>query len=103
MIRLALALLILLAPPLAAQHAAGIDYAKLREETAQRLSEYIRICSRITSSVSALCTGSRRQSASTRIMSSTFFSATNFDSNCLASRLSSPARSSRTFPTVRSP
>jgi acetylornithine deacetylase/succinyl-diaminopimelate desuccinylase-like protein len=43
MIRLALALLLLLAPPLAAQHAAGIDYAKLREETAQRLSEYIRI------------------------------------------------------------
>jgi acetylornithine deacetylase/succinyl-diaminopimelate desuccinylase-like protein len=40
---IALALLLLLAPPLAAQSAAAIDYAKLREETAQRLSEYIRI------------------------------------------------------------
>jgi acetylornithine deacetylase/succinyl-diaminopimelate desuccinylase-like protein len=42
MIRLA-ALALLLASPLAAQGSAPIDYAKLREETAQRLSEYIRI------------------------------------------------------------
>jgi acetylornithine deacetylase/succinyl-diaminopimelate desuccinylase-like protein len=42
---LLIALLLLLAPPLAAQDAGGpaIDYAKLREETAQRLSEYLRI------------------------------------------------------------
>jgi acetylornithine deacetylase/succinyl-diaminopimelate desuccinylase-like protein len=38
-----LLLLLLLAPPLAAQGSAAIDYAKLREETAQRLAEYIRI------------------------------------------------------------
>jgi acetylornithine deacetylase/succinyl-diaminopimelate desuccinylase-like protein len=37
------ALALLLASPLAAQTSAPIDYAKLREETAQRLSEYIRI------------------------------------------------------------
>jgi acetylornithine deacetylase/succinyl-diaminopimelate desuccinylase-like protein len=42
MIRLAL-LALLLASPLAAQSAGGIDYAALREETAKRLSEYIRI------------------------------------------------------------
>ena len=35
--------LLLLASPLAAQGRASIDYAKLRDETAQRLSEYIRI------------------------------------------------------------
>jgi acetylornithine deacetylase/succinyl-diaminopimelate desuccinylase-like protein len=43
MIRLALAFLLLLAPPLSAQGAASIDYARLRDETAQRLAEYIRI------------------------------------------------------------
>jgi acetylornithine deacetylase/succinyl-diaminopimelate desuccinylase-like protein len=42
MIRLAL-LALLLASPLGAQGPASIDYAKLREETARRLSEYIRI------------------------------------------------------------
>jgi acetylornithine deacetylase/succinyl-diaminopimelate desuccinylase-like protein len=42
MIRLA-TLALLLASPLAAQAPAPIDYAKLRAETAQRLSEYIRI------------------------------------------------------------
>jgi acetylornithine deacetylase/succinyl-diaminopimelate desuccinylase-like protein len=42
MIRLA-ALALLLASPLAAQGSAPMDYGKLREETAQRLSEYIRI------------------------------------------------------------
>ena len=36
-------LALLLASPLAGQASAPIDYAKLREETAQRLSEYIRI------------------------------------------------------------
>jgi acetylornithine deacetylase/succinyl-diaminopimelate desuccinylase-like protein len=43
MIRLVVALLLLLAAPLGAQSQVSIDYAKLREETAQRLSEYIRI------------------------------------------------------------
>jgi acetylornithine deacetylase/succinyl-diaminopimelate desuccinylase-like protein len=43
MILLLVTLLLLLAPPLAAQSRVSIDYAKLREETAQRLSEYIRI------------------------------------------------------------
>ena len=43
MIALALLLLLLLAPPLSGQSAVAIDYAKLREETAQRLSEYLRI------------------------------------------------------------
>ena len=43
MIPLLVALVLLLAPPLAAQGGVSIDYAKLREETAQRLSEYIRI------------------------------------------------------------
>ena len=43
MIALALLPLLLFAPPLAGQSAAAIDYAKLREETAQRLSEYLRI------------------------------------------------------------
>ena len=38
-----LALLLVLASPLAAQQAPSIDYAKLRDETAQRLSEYLRI------------------------------------------------------------
>jgi acetylornithine deacetylase/succinyl-diaminopimelate desuccinylase-like protein len=42
MIRL-VALALLLASPLAAQAQAAIDYAALREETARRLSEYIRI------------------------------------------------------------
>jgi acetylornithine deacetylase/succinyl-diaminopimelate desuccinylase-like protein len=42
MIRLAL-LALLLASPLGVQGPASIDYAKLREETARRLSEYIRI------------------------------------------------------------
>ncbi|CAN5749660.1 M20/M25/M40 family metallo-hydrolase [soil metagenome] len=42
MIRLAV-LALLLASPLAAQNSAPIDYAALREETARRLSEYIRI------------------------------------------------------------
>ena len=42
MIRL-VALTLLLASPLAAQGPAAIDYATLREETAQRLSEYLRI------------------------------------------------------------
>jgi acetylornithine deacetylase/succinyl-diaminopimelate desuccinylase-like protein len=42
MTRLAL-LTLLLASPLAAQSAPALDYAELREETAQRLSEYIRI------------------------------------------------------------
>jgi acetylornithine deacetylase/succinyl-diaminopimelate desuccinylase-like protein len=42
MIRLGV-LALLLTSPLAAQGAAPIDYAKLRDETAQRLSEYIRI------------------------------------------------------------
>jgi acetylornithine deacetylase/succinyl-diaminopimelate desuccinylase-like protein len=42
MIRLVL-LALLLTSPLGAQGPASIDYAKLREETAQRLSEYIRI------------------------------------------------------------
>jgi acetylornithine deacetylase/succinyl-diaminopimelate desuccinylase-like protein len=42
MIRL-VALALLIASPLAAQASAPIDYAELREETAQRLSEYIRI------------------------------------------------------------
>ena len=37
------ALAVLLASPLAAQGTASVDYARLREETAQRLSEYIRI------------------------------------------------------------
>jgi acetylornithine deacetylase/succinyl-diaminopimelate desuccinylase-like protein len=43
MILLVLAVLLLLASPLVAQRQVSIDYAKLREETAQRLSEYIRI------------------------------------------------------------
>jgi acetylornithine deacetylase/succinyl-diaminopimelate desuccinylase-like protein len=43
MILLVVAFLLLLAPPLVAQSQIPIDYAKLREETAQRLSEYIRI------------------------------------------------------------
>ena len=43
MIVLVIAFLLLLAPPLVAQGQVSIDYAKLREETAQRLSEYIRI------------------------------------------------------------
>jgi acetylornithine deacetylase/succinyl-diaminopimelate desuccinylase-like protein len=43
MILLVVALLLLLAPPLAAQNQVSIDYAKLREEAAQRLAEYIRI------------------------------------------------------------
>jgi acetylornithine deacetylase/succinyl-diaminopimelate desuccinylase-like protein len=43
MIVLLAALLLLLAPPVAAQGPVSIDYGKLREETAQRLSEYIRI------------------------------------------------------------
>ena len=43
MILLVVAVLLLLAPPLVAQSQVSIDYAKLREETAQRLSEYIRI------------------------------------------------------------
>ena len=45
MIRLVLALVLLFVSPLrlAAQGAVQIDYAKLREETAQRLAEYIRI------------------------------------------------------------
>ncbi len=38
-----LALALLLASPLSAQGPAAIDYASLRQETAQRLSEYIRI------------------------------------------------------------
>jgi acetylornithine deacetylase/succinyl-diaminopimelate desuccinylase-like protein len=42
MIRL-VALTLLLASPLAAQGPAAMDYAALREETAQRLSEYLRI------------------------------------------------------------
>ena len=42
MIRFVL-LALLLASPLRAQGPASIDYAKLREETAQRLSEYLRI------------------------------------------------------------
>ncbi len=42
MIRL-VALALLLASPLAAQRPAAMDYAALREETAQRLSEYLRI------------------------------------------------------------
>jgi acetylornithine deacetylase/succinyl-diaminopimelate desuccinylase-like protein len=43
MILLVVALLLLLVPPLGAQSQISIDYGKLREETAQRLSEYIRI------------------------------------------------------------
>jgi acetylornithine deacetylase/succinyl-diaminopimelate desuccinylase-like protein len=43
MILLVVAFLLLLAPPLVARSQVSIDYAKLREETAQRLSEYIRI------------------------------------------------------------
>jgi acetylornithine deacetylase/succinyl-diaminopimelate desuccinylase-like protein len=43
MIPLVIALFLLLAQPLAAQSRISIDSAKLREETAQRLSEYIRI------------------------------------------------------------
>jgi acetylornithine deacetylase/succinyl-diaminopimelate desuccinylase-like protein len=43
MIRLVAALVLLLIRPLAAQGPVSIDYAKLREETAQRLSEYLRI------------------------------------------------------------
>nr|MBA3319543.1 M20/M25/M40 family metallo-hydrolase [Gemmatimonadales bacterium] len=38
-----LVLALLLASPLSAQGPAAIDYASLRQETAQRLSEYIRI------------------------------------------------------------
>ncbi len=37
------ALLLFLAAPAAGQDAAGIDFARLRDETAQRLSEYLRI------------------------------------------------------------
>ena len=43
MILLVVACILLFAPPLVAQSQVSIDYAKLREETAQRLSEYIRI------------------------------------------------------------
>jgi hypothetical protein len=43
MILLVVAFFLLLAPPLVAQSRVAIDYAKLREETAQRLSECIRI------------------------------------------------------------
>jgi acetylornithine deacetylase/succinyl-diaminopimelate desuccinylase-like protein len=43
MIRLFAALVLLLVQPLQAQSAPAIDYAKLREETARRLAEYIRI------------------------------------------------------------
>jgi acetylornithine deacetylase/succinyl-diaminopimelate desuccinylase-like protein len=43
MIPLVIAFLLLLASPLVAQGQVSIDYAKLREETARRLSEYIRI------------------------------------------------------------
>ena len=43
MIALVLLLLVLMASPLAGQNAAAIDYAKLRVETARRLSEYLRI------------------------------------------------------------
>ena len=42
MILLVVACILLFAPPLVASRV-SIDYAKLREETAQRLSEYIRI------------------------------------------------------------
>ena len=43
MIRAALALLLLAAPAAAQDPAAAIDFARLRDETAQRLAEYIRI------------------------------------------------------------
>jgi acetylornithine deacetylase/succinyl-diaminopimelate desuccinylase-like protein len=43
MIRLVVVLVLLLTPPLAAQGRAPIDFAALRDETAQRLSEYLRI------------------------------------------------------------